>query len=478
MFQPQFPGRTKRPKLGRLLFILGLATAAVLLASHTLPVQRTALNQARQFSVHLILSADILYRLSIFAQASGQSGQAQALRQMALAFYEKSALGPAASASAACRLGIFYFKSGYPEHGRQFLLHATQSDQSHRRLYLLLSSIYEQGPVDEVSLVKNSSLLADQPRWLAGLTRADLYERIGQPLRSQQLRQQWQRQQVLFGMIVSGLLAICGILGLAGLVILTSAVVGLARHSSGRPMKRLYVPWHTIDVVEAIVVLVFLMVALTLAAARLGEYLRLSERPGLAEALLVAAVYLVTIAVVVALIRYRIGAHSRPWHLLGVRFDHLPAQVGWGLAGYGVFVCLLGAGWFVMQSLGLVGSLPTAALKGPIELVSQTQAPSAYAVYFVLICLIAPVVEEIIFRGFIYAGLRRVMGMTPAMLLSAVLFASIHLSTPTGGMVVVGLIALVLAYLYERSRSVVPGIVAHFVHNTLVFALLAAHGLL
>jgi len=495
--QPQLPARPQRPSIGRVVFILGLAGATVLLAAHTSAFQPSALHQANQSAVHLTLSADVLYRLSIFAQASGQSDQAETLRQMALALYERNALGPTASAQAAYRLGIFYSKSGYPDHGRHLLLQAAQLDQPHHRLYLLLSHIYGEGPPynppasggiqggknlktlsDEGELRQNVALLDDQPRWLAGLTRADLYDRLQQHHRSQQLRQQWQRQQALFGMIVIGLMLICGVMGLAGLVILTSMIVGLARRPIQRSRKHWYVPWHIVDIMEVIVVLVFLMVALGLLMARFGHYLQLPDRPGLTEALLTAAVYLIATGAVLALIHYRISAHPRPWRLLGVRFERLATGVGWGLAGYAVFVGLLGAGWFVVQKLGLAGPLPAGALNGPVEALSQPQTPAAYAVYFVLICLIAPVVEEIVFRGFIYAGLRRVMGMVPAMLLSAALFASIHLSVPTGGMVVVGLIALVLAYLYEHSQSVVPSIVTHFVHNALVFAFLAAYGLL
>ncbi len=480
MFPPQLPSSNRPRNLSRLLFILVLAAGVALLLAHTQPAPRMARDRGWRAAAHLTLGADVLYRLSIFAEASGDSAQAKAMQQMAIALYERSALGPTPSAPAAYRLGIFYSKLGYPDHGRQFLEQAAQLDEDRHQLYLLLSAIYEEGAVDKVGWLEHASLLDDQPRWLAGLTRADMYQRLDEHDRSRQLRRQWQGQQFIFGLMVSGLLIVYGILGLLGLVMLAHAVVRLARQPTSRRPRHIYVPWQLIDIVEVVVVLVFLMVGLTLAAGKLHHYLPRPDSAGIIDAIIVAAVYLLSTAATLAVIYYRIGSYRRPWRMLGLRVDHLPTRIGWGLVGYGVFICLLASGLFAARGLDLVSSLPglLGQLKEPLELISQPQTPAAYAVYFVLICLIAPLVEEIIFRGFIYAGLRRITGMTPALLLSAAIFASVHVAAPAGGMVVIGGLGLVMAYLYEHTRSLVPSIVTHSLHNTLLFILLAAYGLL
>jgi len=80
--------------------------------------------------------------------------------------------------------------------------------------------------------------------------------------------------------------------------------------------------------------------------------------------------------------------------------------------------------------------------------------------------LLVPLGEEVLFRGVLFAGLRR-YGLTVAVVLSAVLFGAAH------GLNVVGITAAVLgvlnALLYDRTRSIWPAVVAHAINNTIVF---------
>jgi membrane protease YdiL (CAAX protease family) len=97
--------------------------------------------------------------------------------------------------------------------------------------------------------------------------------------------------------------------------------------------------------------------------------------------------------------------------------------------------------------------------------------PAVAAIFLFLLCVAAPVVEELIFRGFAYAGLRRYLTPSGAALVSAGAFACIHVGAPTGGLLIVFLIGLLLANLYERQRSLWPCIAAHALHNLLFFAI-------
>lgn len=79
--------------------------------------------------------------------------------------------------------------------------------------------------------------------------------------------------------------------------------------------------------------------------------------------------------------------------------------------------------------------------------------------------LIAPICEEIFFRGFAFAGLLNGMALIPAALLSAALFAVAH--TDLGSLVPLFIIGLVLAWARWRSDSLWPGIIIHIANNTL-----------
>ena len=94
--------------------------------------------------------------------------------------------------------------------------------------------------------------------------------------------------------------------------------------------------------------------------------------------------------------------------------------------------------------------------------------------YFV-ICLLAPVAEEVVFRG---AVLHTLLQWQPhrrwAMIaLSALLFALAHLNPAQ--LLHPFAIGLLLGWMYERTGSILPGIVYHWVNNTVAYLLMHAY---
>ena len=84
--------------------------------------------------------------------------------------------------------------------------------------------------------------------------------------------------------------------------------------------------------------------------------------------------------------------------------------------------------------------------------------------------LLAPISEELVFRG---AILRALLRWTPrhwvAIAISAVLFALIHANPAQ--MPHAFLIGLLLGWLYYRTDSIVPGIVYHWVNNSVAYVI-------
>jgi membrane protease YdiL (CAAX protease family) len=72
--------------------------------------------------------------------------------------------------------------------------------------------------------------------------------------------------------------------------------------------------------------------------------------------------------------------------------------------------------------------------------------------------VISPVVEEIFFRGLIYRALRNRISTPPAAAIVGVLFAAIHLQYPLGALPELTIYGAALCLLYERTGSLVPGI--------------------
>uniref|UniRef100_A0AB33IXV8 Type II CAAX endopeptidase family protein n=1 Tax=Prevotella sp. GTC17253 TaxID=3236793 RepID=A0AB33IXV8_9BACT len=89
---------------------------------------------------------------------------------------------------------------------------------------------------------------------------------------------------------------------------------------------------------------------------------------------------------------------------------------------------------------------------------------------YVVIGILAPFVEEMVFRGAILRRLLGAMGQKwhwVAILISAVLFGSVHGNLPQ--FVHAVLLGLLLGWLYYRTDSIVPGVVLHWVNNTIAY---------
>ncbi|MGH2954902.1 MAG: lysostaphin resistance A-like protein, partial [Solirubrobacterales bacterium] len=93
-----------------------------------------------------------------------------------------------------------------------------------------------------------------------------------------------------------------------------------------------------------------------------------------------------------------------------------------------------------------------------------------------LIIGIAPVSEEIFFRGFLFGGLRRGTPLAVAAVLSAGIWGLFHYTGPGSWGVVLQLtvFGLALAWLYERTGSLWPPIALHVLNNALAFAVLTS----
>jgi len=87
---------------------------------------------------------------------------------------------------------------------------------------------------------------------------------------------------------------------------------------------------------------------------------------------------------------------------------------------------------------------------------------------YLTICIFAPLVEEVVFRGAVLRSLLQWMNSRwGAIALSAFLFALVHLNPAQ--MPHAFLIGLLLGWMYERTRSILPGIMVHWVNNTVVY---------
>lgn len=123
--------------------------------------------------------------------------------------------------------------------------------------------------------------------------------------------------------------------------------------------------------------------------------------------------------------------------------------------------------------IGVVSSILLDSLLSVFSLVPHTnlylpQDPGAIMLFGIQLCVVAPLVEEFVFRGMIFQSMRR-FGDSFALILSAILFALFHgnlVQAPNAF-----LMGLVIGYFVLYSGSLWVGVIIHMVNNLFSFSM-------
>ena len=98
-----------------------------------------------------------------------------------------------------------------------------------------------------------------------------------------------------------------------------------------------------------------------------------------------------------------------------------------------------------------------------IEYMTKRGAGWGYLAVFAV--LVAPLLEEIAFRGLLYPAIRARYGPIVALVSTSALFGLAHVNL--NAMIPLGILGLFLGVLVERTGSILPCVVAHFAFNAL-----------
>ena len=88
-----------------------------------------------------------------------------------------------------------------------------------------------------------------------------------------------------------------------------------------------------------------------------------------------------------------------------------------------------------------------------------------FSLHSIIAIAIVPIIEETLFRGFFYPPLRRKFGVFGAIMISSLIFTLWHFGLNIKGLVGIFLSGVLLAYIYEKTASLIPSILVHSVTN-------------
>ena len=166
--------------------------------------------------------------------------------------------------------------------------------------------------------------------------------------------------------------------------------------------------------------------------------------------------------------------------LIGVTLAHCVIITGWTIWAWpDVFKALLrpfSIGWTVAAPFMAVVTFGIAT--GAIHFLHQTiglrelrmsdplvAAGYGWPLIILLVCVQPAVFEELAFRGVVLPSLQPTLAAPEAIIVSALLFMTLHLTIASFPHLF--LIGLALGYLRVRTGSLVPGMLMHFTHNLL-----------
>lgn len=101
---------------------------------------------------------------------------------------------------------------------------------------------------------------------------------------------------------------------------------------------------------------------------------------------------------------------------------------------------------------------------------TQAKAVGEIALAFVALVVIAPIVEEIVFRGFMLPTFAKKFGWRPAVLMTSLLFGLVHWQLNVG--IITFIMGLLLAWLYKKTGSLWPAILFHSLKNLVAFLII------
>jgi len=118
--------------------------------------------------------------------------------------------------------------------------------------------------------------------------------------------------------------------------------------------------------------------------------------------------------------------------------------------------------------LGISAVLPSPK-KPPLE--ELLKYPTSAFLFAALGVFVAPFVEEVIFRGFIYPIVERKLGRILAVLATALLFTTVHVTQLWGswsGIVLILLVGITLSTVRAKTDSLIPSFVIHLSYNSTI----------
>jgi membrane protease YdiL (CAAX protease family) len=112
-----------------------------------------------------------------------------------------------------------------------------------------------------------------------------------------------------------------------------------------------------------------------------------------------------------------------------------------------------------------------------LEQLGSNEGAALLVLSAALTCVVAPMCEEFLFRGFMFTALRNWRGTWPAAVITGLVFGGVHAeSAPVLDLLPLAALGFGLCMLYRYSGSLYPCMIAHSLNNSIAFSSLEGWG--
>jgi len=251
------------------------------------------------------------------------------------------------------------------------------------------------------------------------------------------------------------------------------------------PVEPYPVGWDMTDVLLVTVLYLILTQTCNLALGTLVAQGKLTKLMGMKLA--IACQASVNMATVFYIFQVVFNTRQHSAEALGLSRRHFLLNCGRGVSGYVMYVpiIMMSAALMVhiftspwMKELlanELVRKVTQAAgikaePQAPVVMLSESRSLPFIVMLSFFAAVVAPIAEEVFFRGFLQQAIRRHCGESATIVLTALAFAGVHMNLRY--FLPLFVLGILLSYLYSRTGTLVAPIVVHAIHNGTMVALI------
>jgi membrane protease YdiL (CAAX protease family) len=217
--------------------------------------------------------------------------------------------------------------------------------------------------------------------------------------------------------------------------------------------------WGIWDVFKVVILYFFFVYILLFSEASLARVFHTLKDDNFRMILNTSIMDILGIAFILnfVVVRYKAGLIS-----LGLSAKNFFRNVYYGIVAYVALIPVLIG---IISVIAIVISLTKySPAKQPVVELFFKERDVSFLLYTSLFAAVAgPIVEEIFFRGFLYNAIKKYIGIFWATFISAGAFALLHAHLV--GFLPILALGILLAYLYEKTGTLVSSITVHMIHN-------------